>query len=97
LNLLEIFHFGQILEINACVKMILSFIHRGTLWLDLVVYIDTQIIAQIIGLLKETKDLITLFTNKVGEKALSKYMKDKFHTFKGKRGVDVKNISDDVV
>jgi hypothetical protein len=39
----------------------------------------------------------TLFTNKAGEKALSKTMKDKFHTFRGKRGLDVANISDDVV
>jgi hypothetical protein len=32
-----------------------------------------------------------------GEKALSETMKDKFHTFRGKRGLDVTNISDDVV
>jgi hypothetical protein len=32
-----------------------------------------------------------------GEKALSESMKEKFNTFRGKRGLDVTNISDDVV
>jgi hypothetical protein len=33
----------------------------------------------------------------VGEKELSETMKDNFHTFRGKKGLDVANISDDVV
>jgi hypothetical protein len=41
-------------------------------------------------------DLATLF-NKAGEKAQSEAIKDKFHTFRGKGGLDVANINDDSV
>lgn len=34
LNLLEVPQFGRSLEINACVKLLLSCVHGGTLWLD---------------------------------------------------------------
>jgi hypothetical protein len=79
-------------------KMLLSCIHGGTLWLDPPVSIDTQlVVAWITGFPKAGEDPTTLFTNKVGEKALSENMKDKFNTFRGKRGLDITNISDDVV
>jgi hypothetical protein len=77
--------------------MLLNCIHRGTLWIDPPVSIDTQLIAWITGFPKEREDPTTLFTNKAGEKPLSENMKDKFHTFRGKRGLDVANISNDVV
>jgi len=35
--------------------------------------------------------------NKVGKRALLKYMKDKFHTLRGKGGLDVANINDNGV
>lgn len=41
LNLLEISHFGRSTEINVCVKLLLSYIHGGYLWLDMVVSVDT--------------------------------------------------------
>jgi hypothetical protein len=44
LNLMEIPHFRHSLEINACVKLLLSCIHGGTLWLDPPVSIDTALI-----------------------------------------------------
>jgi hypothetical protein len=34
LNLLEIPHFGRSTEINICIKLLLSCIHGGFLWLD---------------------------------------------------------------
>jgi hypothetical protein len=52
LNLLEIPHFRCNLEINACVKVFLSCVHGGTLWLDPPVSIDTALIARITGLPK---------------------------------------------
>jgi len=67
------------------------------LWLDPLVSIDTQLIAWIIGFRKEREDLATFFTNKAGEKAQSKEMKEKFHTLRGKRWLDVMNIRDDIV
>jgi hypothetical protein len=65
--------------------------------MESLVSIDTQLMLWIIGFPKVGEDPITLFINKVGEKALSKSMKDKFHTFRGKRGLDVANINDDGV
>jgi len=76
--------------------MILCCVHEGMLWLAPPVFIDTQLIAWIVGSLKAIEDPTTLFTNKEGEKALAKYMKEKFHTFKGKSALDVANINDDV-
>jgi hypothetical protein len=34
---------------------------------------------------------LTIMFNKAGERALSETMKEKFHTFRGKRVLDVKN------
>jgi hypothetical protein len=66
------------------------------LWLDPPVSIDTALIAWITGLPKSREDPTTFF-NKARERALSKQMKEKFHTFRGKRGLDVMNINDDSV
>jgi hypothetical protein len=62
-------------------------------WLDPPVSIDIVLIAQITGLPKAGENLTTLF-NKEGERALSEEMKEKFHTFRGKRGLNVTDIHD---
>jgi hypothetical protein len=67
------------------------------LWLDPLVLIDTKLIVWITGLPKVGEDLTTLFNNKSREKAQSESMKEKFHTFRGKRGLDVVNINDEGV
>jgi hypothetical protein len=96
LNLLEVPLFGRNLEINVCVKLLLNCVHGGTLLLDPLVSIDTALIALIIGLPKVGEDPTTLF-NKARERSLLKEMKEKFQTFKRKRGLDVTNINDDGV
>jgi hypothetical protein len=52
---------------------------------------------QITGFPTVGEDPTTLFANNSWEKALYESMKDKFNTFRGIRGLDVTNISDDVV
>jgi hypothetical protein len=74
--------------------MILIFIHMGMLWLDPLEFIDDQLISRITGFPTIGEDPTTLFTNKAREKALVESMKDKFHTFRRKRGLDVANIND---
>jgi hypothetical protein len=69
LKMFEIPHFRHSLEINACIKVLLSYIHGGTLWLDPPVSIDIVLIAWITRLLKEGEDLSLLF-HKVGERSL---------------------------
>jgi len=68
-----------------------SCIHGGTIWLDPPESIDIALIARITGLPKSDEDMTILF-NKEGETTLSESMKEKFYTFRGKRGLDVKNI-----
>jgi hypothetical protein len=93
---MEISHFGHSLEINARVKLLLSCVHGGTLWLVPLVSIDTELIAWIIGLAKVGEDPTTFF-RKTGEKVQLEAMKEKFHTFRGKKELDVANINDDFV
>jgi hypothetical protein len=50
LNLFDIPHFGRSQEINACVKMLLSCVHRGYMWLDRPISIDIDLIVCITGL-----------------------------------------------
>jgi hypothetical protein len=68
LNLLKIPHFGHSLEINVCVKLLLKYIHGGTLLLDPWVSIDTKLILWITRLQKVGEDPNTLFNNKEGRK-----------------------------
>jgi len=44
LNLFDILHFGQIQEINVCVKMMLSCVHGEYSWIDRPISIDIYLI-----------------------------------------------------
>jgi hypothetical protein len=70
LNLLDILHFGRSVEINICVKLLLSCVHGGFIWLDRPVSIDTELIAYITGLSSKGEDPSPFFTEKSKEKAL---------------------------
>jgi hypothetical protein len=85
------------MEINTCINLLLSCIHERELWLDPPVSIDMQLIARIMGLPTTREDPTILFAKKVGEKALSKSMKDNFNTFRENQGLDVASISDYLV
>jgi hypothetical protein len=61
LKLFKMTHFKPSNKINACVKVFLSCIHGGTLWLDPPVSIDIILVARITGLRKEGKDPSLLF------------------------------------
>jgi hypothetical protein len=97
LTLLDIMHFGRSEDINICVNLLLSCVHRGFLWLDRLVSIDTELIARIIGFLSKGKDPSPLFTDKTKEKALAERMKEKYDTFIGARSLDVVSIKYDTV
>ena len=64
LNLLQIPHFGRSNEINAVVKVLLSCINGGNLWLDRIIDITIDLIHQITGLSKIGADLATHFVGK---------------------------------
>jgi hypothetical protein len=50
LNLFDITHFGWSQEINVCVKMLLSCVHEGYMWLNRTMSINTYLIVHIKGL-----------------------------------------------
>ena len=64
LNLLQIPHFGQRNEINAVVKVLLSCVHGGHLWLDHRVDITVDLIHQITRLSKTRADPVAHFVGK---------------------------------
>jgi hypothetical protein len=83
LNLFNIMHFGWSQEINACVKMILSCVHEGYMWLDKTISIYNNLIVHITSLSSQGKDLTSLVFDKNNEKYLTESMKEKFLTFHG--------------
>jgi hypothetical protein len=70
LNLLQILHFGQSNEINAVIKVLLSCVHGGHLWLDRRADITIDLIHQIIGLSKTGADPVTHFVVKDQDRSL---------------------------
>jgi hypothetical protein len=95
-KLFEIPHFRWSNKINVCVKVFLSCIHGGTLWIDPPVSIDTTLISRITRLRNASEDPTLLFLE-MGERVLSKTIKDNYDTFRGKHILDVKHISDQEV
>jgi hypothetical protein len=79
INLFNIPHFGWILDINACVKMLLPFVHGGYIWLDRLVSIDIDLIVCITGLASQEEDPKSLSFDKNNENTLYGSMKEKFH------------------
>jgi hypothetical protein len=75
------------------VKVFLIYIHGGKLWLEPPVLIYIVLIACNRVLPKVGEDM-AIFFNEVGERSLSDSMKEKFQKFRGKKGLDVKNIND---
>ena len=64
LNLLLIPHFGRSSERNAIVKVILSCVHDGYLWLDQPIDLNVDVIHRIIGLNKVGTNPSTHFLGK---------------------------------
>jgi hypothetical protein len=81
--LLEILHFGRSVEINACVKMLLSFILGRCLWMDKFVSIDTELSAWKTGFPMVWEDPSPFFSDNSNEKSLLKRMKENFYMYRG--------------
>jgi hypothetical protein len=79
INLFNIPHFGWILDINVCVKMLLPFVHGGYIWIDRLVSIDIDLIVSITGLASQEEHPTSLFFYKNNENTLYGSMKEKFH------------------
>ena len=83
LNLLQIAHFGRSNEINAVVKVLLSCVHGGHLWLDRSVDVTIDLIHRIRGLNKIGADPAAHFVRKDLDKNLVARLIKKYNFTRG--------------
>ena len=83
LNLLQIPHFGHNNEITTVVKVLLSYVHRGHLWLDRRADITIDLIHWIMGLCKVGVDPMTHFIGKDQHKKLPTRLTKKYNLTRG--------------
>jgi hypothetical protein len=83
LGMLDIPHFGRARYASGCVKQLLAVTHGGDIWLDKLVSIDIDLIANITGLPSRGMDPAQFLDNKSKEKALAEEMKKNYGTDRG--------------
>ena len=86
-------HFGRSVEVNTCVKQLLSF-YRGYIWLDTKVPFMADLIFQITSLPKEGVDPSPYFRGKDNEKRLVARLKKKYDVVCDKRAYIIRTIND---
>ena len=94
LNLLQIPHFGCSNEINVAIKVLLSYVHGGHLWLDRKVDITIDLIHQIMGLSKTDADPATHFVEKDQDKKLVVRLIKKYNLTRGGWAYNATQIED---
>lgn len=94
LNLLDIPHFGRSNEINTIMRVLLSCVHGGNLWLDCRVDIMIDLIHRITGLSKTRADPATHFVGKDQDKNLAVQLTKKYNLRRGGRAYDIVQIED---
>ena len=94
LNLLQIPHFGRSNEINVVVKVFLSCIHRGHLWLDRGVDIMIDLIHWIMGLSKTGADPMAHFVGKDQDRKLAARLIKKYNLTRGGQAYDATQIEE---
>jgi hypothetical protein len=70
LNMIKIPHFDRHQEMNMCIKLLMSFYHRGYLWLDKCVTMDPALIHMITRLSMQGSDPRKFYPGKVADCAL---------------------------
>ena len=94
LNLLQIPHFGRSNEINVVVKVLLSCINGGHLWLDRRVDITIDLIHPITGLRKTRANPAAHFVEKEQDKKLATRLTKKYNLTRGGKAYNVAQIED---
>lgn len=97
LNLLRIPHFVRSSELNAVVKVLLSCMHDGYLWLDRKIDVNEDIIHRIIGLSKVGADPASHFVGKNLDRKPGAKLTKPFKLTKGDRAYDVMDIEDEAL
>jgi hypothetical protein len=94
MNLLDIPHFGCGKYINGCVKQLLARVHGGILWMDRLVPINVDLIAEITGLPTDGEKPEQYLEDKTKEKSISDEIKVKYGAERGNRGIRINDIND---
>ena len=89
LNLLQIPHFRHSNDINAVMKVLLSCVHGGHLWLDHRVDITIDLIHQIMGLNKTRANPAAHFVGKDQDKKMATWLIKKYSLTRGGWAYDV--------
>jgi hypothetical protein len=98
LNVMKIPHFGRHQEVNACIKLLLSYYHGGYLWLDMCITVDLALIHRITRLSMQGPDPQDFYPGKVADRSMVQHIKDTYDDVeKGKRGYKVASIQNGVV
>jgi hypothetical protein len=90
LGLLDLPHFGIGQYATTCIKIFFAVTHGGDIWMDKIVPITIEIIAQITGLPIQGMDPALFLDDKTKDKALAEEMKKKYGTARGIRGIIIK-------
>jgi hypothetical protein len=75
---MKIPHFGRDQEVNACVRLFMSYDHGGYLWLDYRITLDPILINQIIGLSMKGPDRQEFYPGKTTDRTLTQRIKDTY-------------------
>jgi hypothetical protein len=95
---MKITHFGRHQEVNACVKMLLSYYHGRYFWLNHRIIVDPTVINQITGLSIQGPNPQDFYHGKSMDQALAQRVKDTYGDVKkGMRGYKVASIHNGAV
>ena len=97
LNLLRIPHFGRGAEVNAIVRVLLSRVHGGYLWLGNRVDLNVDLIHRITGLSKTGKDSQTHISSKGKDSKLPAALVTKYKLQRGGQDYDITILTDDTL
>lgn len=94
LNLLQIPHFGRSPELNVVVKVLLSCVHEGYLWLERKIDMNVDVIHRITGLSKVGADPKAHFDDKKLDRKHAVKITKEHKLTKGMRAYDSADIQD---
>ena len=97
LGLINMSHFGWMIEANSCVKQLLACFHGGTLWLDTPLTIIVDLISDITRLPKDGPHPSKYFKGMDNDKWFAAWLKMKYDLQRDGRVYRTNNINDRVV
>ena len=92
LNVLRLPHFGRSAEVNAVVRILLSCVHGGYLWLGHKIDLNVDLIHRVTGLSKTGKDPEIQITGKTKDSKLPVALVKKYQLQRGGRAYDIMSL-----